>query len=104
MAGVKGITLSMSPKRFDANQRDIVAALRRAGGSVLVLSMVGKGCADIAVGLRGQNYFLEIKDGGKSPSRRVLTSDEQAWHEQWQGQVAIVTSVEEAYRVLGLVE
>lgn len=89
-------------KRVDANQPEIVQALRQAGCSVQVLSMVGKGCPDLLVGKHGLNYLLEIKDGSKTPSQRKLTSDEQAWHSTWDGLVFVVNSIEDAYQVLGL--
>jgi len=82
--------------RVDANQREIVAALRAVGVSVQPLHTVGKGCPDLLCGVRGTNLLLEIKDGNKPPSARKLTPDEAAWHESWRGQVAIVESVDEA--------
>jgi len=82
--------------RVDANQSEIVAALRAVGVSVQPLHTVGKGCPDLLCGVRGTNLLLEIKDGNKPPSARKLTSDEAAWHESWRGQVAIVESVDEA--------
>jgi Holliday junction resolvase len=82
--------------RTDANQREIVEALRAIGCSVLVLSAVGKGCPDILVGYAGKNFLLEIKDGAKKPSDRRLTPDEERLHPEWCGQVAIVESVDRA--------
>ena len=87
-------------RRVDANQSEIVAALRQIGATVHVLSMVGFGCPDIVVGRHGVNYLLEIKDGAKSPSRQKLTPAEMRWHRDWEGQVAIVISVEDAIRVV----
>ena len=46
--------------KVDDNQSEIVAALRKVGCTVLILSSVGRGCPDIAVGRAKQNYFLEI--------------------------------------------
>ena len=83
-------------KNTDANQSEIVAALRELGATVTVLSQVGYGCPDILVGFRGVNYLLEIKDGAKSPSRQRLTPAEMRWHNEWRGQVAIVNSVDAA--------
>ena len=40
--------------------------------------------------------MLEVKDGSKPPSDRELTPDQVKWHIAWRGQVAVVTSVEEA--------
>lgn len=88
--------------KVDDNQAEIVAALRRAGCSVCSLAGVGKGCPDLAVGLRGVTYMLEIKDGRKPPSKQRLTPDEQAWHDAWRGHATVVRSVDEALDAVGL--
>ena len=49
------------PKRVDMNQPEIVADLRGIGATVQHLHMVGKGCPDILVGFRGNNWLFEIK-------------------------------------------
>ena len=85
----------------DANQPEIVAALRGVGATVQHLHILGQGCPDILVGFRGVNYLMEIKDGSKPPSRRKLTDDELAWHLQWRGLVCTVKSVDEAITVIG---
>jgi hypothetical protein len=82
--------------KVDANQADIVAALRKIGASVQPLHSVGQGCPDLLVGWRGMNTILEIKDGRKPPSARKLTDDQVIWHEGWRGQVAVVETVEQA--------
>ena len=89
--------------RVDENQRDIVAALRAAGASVLHMHELGRGAPDIAAGFRGENHFLEIKDGSKPPSARRLTPKEQEWHDAWQGQVAVVNTPEEALAAIGAI-
>lgn len=43
-------------KRTDGNQAEIVRALRSAGATVQTLHTVGKGCPDLVVGFRGNNY------------------------------------------------
>lgn len=87
-------------KRIDANQPAIVKALRKLGASVQTLHEVGKGCPDIAVGFRGANYLIEIKDDTKPPSKRKLTDDEQEWHAKWNGTVYVVESIEQAMEVI----
>lgn len=82
--------------RADANQPEIVRALRATGARVQHLHTVGKGCPDILVGFRGVNYLLEIKSAGGE-----LTPDEAGWHGTWAGQVAIVHSIDEALRAIG---
>lgn len=82
--------------RTDANQGEIVAALRAIGCSVSDTSGVGGGFPDLAVGFRKRTLLLEVKDGSKPPSARKLTPDQLLWHISWRGQVAVVTSIEEA--------
>ena len=85
----------------DRNQKEIVAALRQAGASVQILSSVGKGCPDIAIGYLGQTTFAEIKDGLAPKSQRKLTVDQERWHREWRGSVTVIESVADAMRVLG---
>ena len=85
--------------RTDANQSEIVAALRAVGASVVVLSRVGQGCADLSAGFRGSNYFLEVKtDNGK------LTPAELEFQQMWRGHYAIVRTPEEALKAIGAME
>lgn len=88
--------------KVDTNQSKIVAVLRGVGASVQHLHTVGKGCPDLLVGFRGVNYLLECKNGSLSPSRRKLTPDQEQWHRSWRGQVAVVNSVEEAMKAIGV--
>jgi len=82
--------------RVDDNQHEIVNALRDIGASVLSLATIGGGCPDLVVGYRGTNYLLEVKDGGKSPSKRKLTKDEENFINNWRGRVAVVYSIDDA--------
>ena len=82
--------------RTDANQREIVNALRSAGYSVCILSAVGKGVPDLLVGALGVNILFEVKDGAKPRSARKLTVDEAKWHEAWKGTVFVVESITDA--------
>lgn len=86
--------------RTDANQPDIVAALRKIGATVQPLHAVGQGCPDLLAGYQGQNFLIEVKDGAKPPSARKLTSDQVEWHAGWKGQVVVVESVSDALRVV----
>ena len=92
----------MPAKKVDANQPEITEALRKIGASVLILSDVGKGCPDILVGWRGVNYLMEIKDGDKVLSKRRLTPDEDIFHNTWDGQVATVECIEDAFIEIGI--
>lgn len=82
--------------KTDANQTEIVKALRQAGAVVQSLAAVGCGCPDLLVGFRGKNWLLEIKDGNKPPSAQALTPHQVEWHRVWQGHVVVVNSVESA--------
>lgn len=86
--------------RVDANQKAITDALRAAGCSVQPLHTVGRGVPDLLIGYNGQNFLLELKDGGKRPSARNLTDDQQDWYRNWRGQVAIAGDVDEALRLI----
>ena len=83
--------------RADANQAEIVAALREIGATVTDLHRVGGGCPDLLVGYRGVNYLLEVKteDGEFTPK-------EADWFLTWHGQRAVVHTIAEALAVLGM--
>jgi len=83
------------PKKVDTNQPDIVSELRQTGMSVQTLHMVGKGCPDIVVGFRGENFLFEIKYG-----RGKLNDLEYMWHQDWEGQVHVIRSAEEAIEII----
>lgn len=90
--------------KTDANQAEIVKALRAAGATVQSLAAVGQGVPDLLVGIRGQTLLIEVKDGKRPPSERRLTPDQLEWHGAWRGgAVAVVDGVEAALRVLGVV-
>lgn len=89
---------------IDTNQPEITAALRDVGATVQPLHMVGKGCPDLLVGYRQATFLIEVKDGKKPPSRRRLTPDEVAWHENWRGHVAVVETTDDALRAIGAIE
>lgn len=86
--------------KIDDNQRQIVAALRRAGCTVQSLAAIGKGCPDLLVSFGGHNVLVEVKDGGKVPSAQKLTEDQVKWHERWQAKVWIVRDVLDAADVV----
>jgi len=92
----------MRAARVDANQAEIVAALRKAGCSVTPTHKAGEGFPDLAVGYRGATFLLELKDGSKPPSARVLTEAQVRWHGQWLGHKAVVCNVDEALRAVGI--
>jgi len=82
--------------KVDANQGEIVAALRKSGCSVSPLHTVGGGVPDLLVGVADLNMLMEVKDGAKPPSARKLTPDQIEWHSAWQGQKVVVETVAQA--------
>lgn len=85
------------PKSVDANQPEIVAALRAAGATVQHLHEVGRGCPDILVGFQGKNYLFEIKN----PDRLWgFTPRETAWIVDWRGQVNTIELAEHALEIM----
>lgn len=85
----------MRNAKIDKCQPEIVAALRKAGATVQVLSTVGKGVPDLLVGYKMQNILIELKmPGGK------LTPPQVKWHNEWLGDVFVVYSAEEAVKTI----
>lgn len=101
--------------KVDANQGEIVDALRAMNASVQSLSDVGRGCPDLLVGHEGficpnckewssipMNYLMEVKDGSTYPSWRKLTQPQIDWHAAWRGQKIVVLDPTQAVKVLRL--
>jgi len=87
--------------KVDANQIQIVEALRACGATVQPLHTVGAGVPDLLVGYRGKTALVEVKDGARPPSERRLTDDQLVWHGNWRGgTLAVVCDVESALQVL----
>lgn len=95
--------------RTDANQREIVQALRNAGCLVHDTSSVGGGFPDLVVKTPARGGFshrpsrvllVEIKDGRKSPSARQLTEEQKRFATDWGTHWCCVTSVDEAIKVV----
>lgn len=74
--------------KVDGHQAGIVADLRRIPGcTVAITSAVGGGFPDIAIGYRGFNFFVELKDKSQPKHRHELTPDQARFHAEWTGQV-----------------
>lgn len=82
--------------KVDANQGEIVKALRAIGCTVAITSAVGHGFPDLIVARNRRNWLIEVKDGRLPPSARELTEDQRIFHAEWAGQVDVVKSVDEA--------
>jgi Holliday junction resolvase len=88
--------------KVDENQAEIVAALRSCGCSVAITAAAGGGFPDIVCGREGVTYLIEIKDSGKSKSRRKLTGPQVDFHANWRGQISIAETVDDALRIVGV--
>jgi len=77
----------------DSNEAEIIKALRAVGATVMMTDQ-----ADLIVGFRGVNYIFEAKSDGGYPSKNQVSL---LFH--WQGQIAIVRSVDEALRRIGAI-
>ena len=86
--------------KADANAKDIDRELESRGASVAKTDGVGVGFPDRVIGLNGRNFLLEYKDGKKPLSKQRLNEYQQQWHKRWKGQVAVVTSPEQAVKVV----
>lgn len=82
--------------RQDSNQSEIVRFLEACACSVQVLSNVGNGLPDILVGVRGQNYLLEIK----SSEVAKHTKKQLEFYEHWRGQWVRVNSINDVIQFL----
>jgi hypothetical protein len=88
----------------DANEPELIKALRQVGASVQPLS--APGVPDLLVGYRGVTYLLEVKmplgpKGGED--KRKLTPDQRAWWLAWRGRhPSVVHDVKEALRAIGV--
>lgn len=78
-------------RQRDKNEREIVRALERIGCDVIPMHRP----VDLLVGFRNQNWLLEVK----MPSGK-LTKGQKEFIPSWRGQVAVVTSVDEAIAVV----
>lgn len=89
--------------RRDANEQDIIKAMREAGAYVKVINDEGLFDLLVSHGPEGKRrtLLIEVKDGAKPPSARRLTDAEQKFHDEWPGaDLYIVNSVEEAIALL----
>lgn len=82
--------------RIDANQPEIVSALRAIGASVLHLHQL-KNCFDLLVGYRGRTFLMEIK----ASEKETLTPGEAEFQRTWRGTpYYVVTSREQAIAII----
>lgn len=83
--------------RVDANQQQVVSALRAAGAYVYIIGLP----VDILVGYEGKTYLVEIKDGPK----KTLTRLQQDFFANWcGGGLHRIDNAEEALRMIGVTQ
>ena len=81
--------------RVDANQTQIVSALRAAGAYVWIIGLP----VDLLVGYKGHTFMVEIKDG----SKKRLTKLQADFFENWSGStLARIDNPEAALRMIGV--
>lgn len=91
--------------RRDANHNEIVAALKVMGCTVVDLAAVGGGAPDVLCGYHGHNVLLEIKNPARKTKgdNAAKTMKKQAeFRAAWRGHVAVVFTVDEALREVGV--
>jgi len=82
--------------RADANQADIVRALRGIGASVLHCHVL-KNAFDLLVGYRGRTFLMEIK----ATEKDKLTPGEAEFRDSWRGsKYHIVYTVDQAIAII----
>jgi hypothetical protein len=83
--------------RVDANQEQIVSALRGAGAYVWIIGLP----VDLLVGYKGHTFCVEIK----TDSKKRLTKLQADFFENWSGStLARIDSPEAALRMIGVVK
>lgn len=84
--------------RTDDNQTEVVNLFRQLGWYVLIISQL-KNCCDLIVSKGGRTVAVEVKDGAKPPSKRKLSDGEMTFKQQWQGEYALVESIDDVMRL-----
>ncbi len=83
--------------RVDANQAQVISALRAAGAYVYIISLP----VDLLVGYKGKTYLVEIKDGPK----KTLTRLQQDFFGNWcGGGLHRINDAEEALQMIEVTE
>ena len=83
--------------RVDANQDQIVSALRSAGAYVWIIGLP----VDLLVGYKGHTFLVEIKTNAK----KGLTALQADFFENWSGStLARIDSPDAALRMIGVLK
>jgi len=84
-------------KKVDANQEQIVSALRAAGAYVWIISLP----VDLLVGYKGHTFLVEIK----STSKKRLTPLQADFFKNWcGGTLARIDTPDAALRMIGILK
>jgi len=86
------MSINRYARRIDANQTQVIEALRAAGALVLVLSQP----LDLLVGINGKLALFEVKDGAKVKSAQKLKPAQEKFLAEWAGYPACVVDGPEA--------
>jgi len=80
--------------KVDANQPEIVKALRAINGVTVELGM-----DDLLIGYKGANYWIELKEVGKE---KQIKPHQAMLAEKWKGQYLITSSLDEILELMGI--
>lgn len=89
----------MRAAKVDANQAEIVKALRKCGVSVQSTASMGNGFPDLVAGKGALTWLIEVK-GPKGK----LTNDQIEFIDAWNGTVHIARSIDDALRIVGVMQ
>jgi hypothetical protein len=89
-------------KRVDANQTQVVSALRAAGASVEIIGLP----VDLLVCIAGKFAFMEVKDGAKVPSAQKKTDVQEKFFAKYESEypVFLVDGPDAAIRHLNVLK
>ena len=83
--------------RVDANQAQVVSALRAAGAYVWIIGLP----VDLLVGYKNHTFLVEIKDG---PKKRLTKLQEDFFASWIGGTLARIDGPEAALRMIGVIK
>lgn len=87
--------------RVDANQEQIVSALRAAGATVLIIGLP----VDLLVGHNNKTVLMEVKNPDSRYGKRGANDNQTVFMQTWRGgAVALVDGPESALRAIGCIK
>ncbi len=89
----------MRAAKVDANQPEIVKALKALNFAVYYTHTVGGDFPDLVVARDGFNVLVEIKQ-----AKGKLSKGQLDWHQNWPGWVVVIKSVEDCERLSKIVD